>query len=63
MNGYVCIWNGKRLELYAESAYAAQQMAQKAFQSDTRKKVKSWDISVVLCELDGQIVTHNGAEL
>lgn len=63
MNGYVCIWKGKRLELHAESAYAAQQMAQKAFQSDTRKKVKSWDISVVLCEVEGQTVTHNGAEL
>jgi len=59
MYGYVCFWNGKRIELYAETSYKAQQLAQEKFQATAgRKKVKGWDISVILAEKNGEEVTH-----
>lgn len=59
MNGYICIWNGKRIEVEAKTSYEAQQLAQKAFQADTRKKVKGYDIITHLAEKDGKEVVHS----
>ena len=53
MNGYVCFYKGKRYEMYADSAYGAQQTCAKLY-----KIKKSYDITVVLAEKDGQQVVH-----
>ena len=59
MCGYIAIWNGKRIEVYADTSYQAQCEAEKEFQKGTRKKVKGYDITVVLCEKDGEQVIHS----
>ena len=58
MNGYVAIWQGKRIEVHAETSYSAQCKAETEFQKGTRKRVKGYDISVILCEKDGEQVVH-----
>jgi len=58
MNGHVCFWNGKRCEVYADTSYAAQQLAVTEFQRGTRKKVKGYQVTVTLCEKAGEQVTH-----
>lgn len=63
MNGYICFWNGEEAEVYADTSYDAQQDALTLFQKNTRKKVKSYDIHVVLAEKDDQTVTHSTAIL
>ena len=55
MNGYVAIWKGKRIEVYADSTYEAQQKAQKEF---GKRCKKGYEIAVVLAEKDGKEVTH-----
>ena len=55
MNGYIAMYRGKRLEVYAESSYAAQTKAAAMF-----KARKSYDVSVYLCErADGSAVTQS----
>jgi hypothetical protein len=54
MNGYVCFYRGKRIEVHAATPYEAQQKAAAAF-----KAKKHYDIAVVLAEKDGQQVTHS----
>jgi hypothetical protein len=54
MYGYIAIYKGKRLEVYAESSYKAQLEAAKQF-----KAKKSYDVSVYLCEKDGQAVEQS----
>lgn len=53
MNGYVAFYKGRRIEVYAESSYKAQQEAAKQF-----KAKKSYEVTVVLAEKDGKEVTH-----
>ena len=53
MNGYVCFYKGKRLEVYAETSYDAQKKAAKEF-----KAKKTWDISVTIAEKDGKQIEH-----
>ena len=57
MNGYVCFWNRQRVEVHAESSYEAQEKAVLLFQKNTRKKVKGYDVAVMLAEKDGKQVT------
>ncbi len=45
MNGYIAIYKGKRLEVYAKSSYEAQKQA-----SITFKAKKSYDVDVYLCD-------------
>lgn len=60
LNGYVCLWNGKRVEVHAQTTYAAQQLALPQFQKMAgRKKVKGYDITVVLAEKGGKPVVHH----
>ena len=59
MNGYVCIWQEKRIEIMAKTSYEAQELAKNVFQKGTRKKVKGYDIITMLCEIDGEQVTHS----
>lgn len=59
MNGYVCMWKGKRCEVYANTTYEAQKKATEEFKKVAgRKKVNGYDITVVLAELNGKQVTH-----
>jgi hypothetical protein len=53
MNGYVCFYKGKRLEVYAETTLKAQKEAAKQF-----KAKKHYDITVMLAEKDGKEVVH-----
>jgi hypothetical protein len=53
MNGYVCFYKGKRVEVYAKTSYEAQQKA-----AAILKVKKSYEITVVLAEKDGAQVTH-----
>ena len=51
MNGYVCFYNSKRIEVRAPNLWEAKQEAETQFQILERKrKVRSHMISVVLCE-------------
>lgn len=54
MNGYKAFYKGKTLDVYAPTTYAAQVKAAAMF-----KASKSWQVSVVLAEKDGQPVAHN----
>lgn len=54
MNGYKAFYKGKSIEVHAESSYQAQTAAGVKF-----KAKNSWEVSVILCELDGEQVTHS----
>lgn len=54
-NGYVAFYNGKRLELYADTLLQAKEKAVQAFKAP---KSKAHMVSVVLAEVDGKEVTH-----
>jgi len=60
MNGYICLYNGKRIEVYAETTYKARQKAADIFKVRPKQEYK---ISVYLAEKDGEQVTHNPAIL
>ena len=53
MYGYIAFYKGKRIEVYANTSYEAQQKAAALF-----KAKKSYEVSVMLAEKDGQAVTH-----
>ena len=54
MYGYIAIYKGKQIEVYAESSYKAQLEAAKQF-----KAKKSYDVSVYICEKDGKEVMQS----
>lgn len=55
MNGYVCFYKGRRLEIYAETSFVAQQKAAVIF-----KAKRVYEVTVVLAEDDdGEIVVHS----
>ena len=58
-NGYIALWGGKQIEVFAETTYSAQQKATIEFQKGTRKKVKGYEITVILCEKDEKQVYHS----
>jgi len=53
MNGYLAFYRKKKIEVFAETSYEAQQKAAKEF-----KARKSYEVVVVLAEKDGKQVTH-----
>lgn len=53
-NGYIAFYKGKEKEVYAKSSYEAQQKAAKLFGAK-----KSYDVTVVLAEKNGEQVTHS----
>lgn len=57
-NGYICFYNGKRVEVRAPTTYAAQEKA--AAMLGVKKAYK---VTVMLAEKDGQTVTHSPASL
>lgn len=52
MNGYICFYKEKKLEVYAETSYKAQLKAASLF-----KAKHSYDVSVVLCEVEDEQVS------
>lgn len=55
MNGYVAFYNGKRVEVKADTLYAAKQEAVKQLKV---RKSQEHMVSVVLAEKNGEQVTH-----
>ena len=55
LNGYVCLFAGKRFECRAETSYQAQQKAIEHFKP---AKSRRHLVSVVLAEKNGKQVTH-----
>jgi hypothetical protein len=53
MNGYVALYKGKRIEVYATTSLEAQSKAAEIFRAR-----KAWEITVVLAERDGEPVVH-----
>jgi hypothetical protein len=58
MNKYIAFYKSKQLEVEAEGSYPAQQKAATLFHAK-----KSWEVTVVLAEKDGQPVVHLPQEL
>ena len=54
LNGYKSFYKGKQKDVYAETSYKAQLLAAQEF-----KAKKSYEVTIVLCELAGKQVTHN----
>jgi hypothetical protein len=57
MNGYIAFYNGKRIELRADSLYRAKLDALKAFGVHPMATKKAYQVHVELAEVDGQQVT------
>lgn len=53
MNGYKAFYKNKQCEVEANSSYEAQKKAAVIF-----KAKKTHEVTVVLCEKDGEQVTH-----
>lgn len=53
MNGYKAFYKGRQIEVMADTSYEAQTKAAKEF-----KARKSYDVTVVLCEFNGEQVVH-----
>lgn len=60
MNGYRVFYNGRELELYADTQYAAKLMAIELFKVPRSKESM---ITVVLCEVAGRQVETSTASL
>ena len=56
-NGYVAFYKNKRIEVYANSSYEAQQKAAKEFGAK-----KSYEVTVMLAEKDGKQVVHRAVD-
>ena len=54
MNGYKAFYRTKQIELYADTAYQAQQKAAQLF-----KAKREWEVTVILCETKDGTVIHN----
>lgn len=62
MNKYGAIWRELGIEVMADSTYAAQQLAVPLLQLMAgRRKVKSYEITVMLMELKGVEYIHTAS--
>ncbi len=61
MNGYKAFYRGKTCEVLAETSLKAQALAAEKF--SRKALVKSYEVTVVLCEKDGEQVTHSTSEV
>jgi hypothetical protein len=59
MNGYKAFYNGKELDVYAESSYKAQCKAVELFKPS---KSKAHMVHVLLCEVNEKPVVHIATE-
>jgi len=58
MNKYEAFYRNRRVEVEANTSYEAQQKAALIF-----KAKKSYEVTVMLVEKNGQVVTHSTSEL
>ena len=58
MNGYKAFYKGRVIEVQAKTSYEAQVIAAGKFNAR-----KSYQVTVVLCEVDGKQVTHSTTSL
>jgi hypothetical protein len=54
---YLAFYKDKKIEVYADTSYEAQKKAAEVF-----KAKKSYEVTVVLAEKNGETITHNGSE-
>lgn len=59
MNGYVCFYARKRVEVYADTTFAAQSKAAEMLNVPVKKRHQ---ITVVLAEKQGQEVEHHAVD-
>jgi hypothetical protein len=59
MNGYIFFYNGKRVELYADSLYDAKLKAVEHFKPP---KSKQHMVHGALAEIDGKPVVHTAVD-
>jgi hypothetical protein len=57
VNGYKAFYKGRSIEVQAETSYKAQVKAAEQF-----KARKTYDVTVVLCEQNGQQVIHTAVD-
>lgn len=64
-NGYIAVHTkAGQCEVYADSSYEAQRKATAILQAkNPRRKIKSYDVSVYLCESNGKQVVHSTASI
>lgn len=53
MNGYIALYKGRQVEVYAETSYKAQLEAARIL-----KAKHTYEVDVILAEKNGQQVTH-----
>lgn len=53
MNGYICFWKKRRVEVHADTSYQAQLKAAELLGCE-----KTYEITVCLAEKGGECVTH-----
>lgn len=58
MNGYKAFYKGRTCNVYANTSFEAQQKAALMLRAKKR-----YDVSVVICEKDGQQITHSTASI
>lgn len=58
MNGYKAFYRGRTIEVYAKTSYEAQQLAAKQFGAR-----KSYEVTIIICEKNGEQVTHSTSEV
>lgn len=56
MNGYKAFFNGKTADVYANTLYGAKLKAIEVFKAP---KSKAHMVSVMICEKEGEQVTHS----
>ena len=56
MNGYIAFYNGKQVEVYANTLYEAKQKAIAEFRVKAKQQ---HNVHVMLAERDGQQVVHS----
>jgi hypothetical protein len=57
MNGYIAFYRGKQVEVYANTSFEAQTKAAAMF-----KAKKSYEVTVMLAERDGEQVVHTAGD-
>lgn len=58
MNGYICFYKSKKIEVYASTLLEARDKAAVAF-----KAKRAWEVTPYLAEKNGDPVIHSQGEL
>lgn len=58
MNGYICFYKNRKVEVYANTTYEAQQKAAQQFGAK-----RGYEVTVMLAEKNGEPVVHSTASI